>query len=63
MKRTEDGSLRAGEREQGTLRYRLKPCLTAEITYAEILPGGSLRAGVFRGFASTGKSSAAWIAA
>jgi len=26
--------------------------LTAEITYAEILPGGSLRAGVFRGFAA-----------
>jgi hypothetical protein len=28
----------------------LEPHLMAEISYAEILPGGSLRAGVFRGF-------------
>jgi bifunctional non-homologous end joining protein LigD len=28
----------------------LDPRLNAEISYAEILPGGSLRAGVFRGF-------------
>jgi hypothetical protein len=27
----------------------LEPHLTAEISYAEILPGGCLRAGVFRG--------------
>jgi bifunctional non-homologous end joining protein LigD len=30
----------------------LEPYLTAEISYAEILPGGCLRAGVFRGFAT-----------
>ena len=28
----------------------LDPRLSAEISYAEILPGGSLRVGVFRGF-------------
>jgi len=28
----------------------LDPRLTAEISYAEIMPGGKLRAGVFRGF-------------
>ena len=31
----------------------LDPRLSAEISYAEILPGGSLRAGVFRGFVGT----------
>ena len=30
----------------------LDPRLTAEISYAEIMPGGKLRAGVFRGFAA-----------
>jgi hypothetical protein len=28
----------------------LQPRLTAQISYAEIMQGGSLRAGVFRGF-------------
>jgi bifunctional non-homologous end joining protein LigD len=32
----------------------LEPVLTAEISYAEVLRGGSLRAGVFRGFVSAG---------
>ncbi len=62
---TSDGLVRRtspfAEGEPVRSAIRLELGLTAGISYAEILPGGSLQVGVFRDFAAMSNSSAVQI--